>query len=181
MGSVGPPGSVALALTASALVGYRQNYTWWLGTLLRAGPFVGPGNCGATDEVPASERLHGDGSTLLGGLMVEAVPFLGPFARFYAGPVFWARYITFSDSTFDLLNGSVVTLRSGWTGGVGLHFGTALGSLEQRVLSFAIYTSKMNTQTIFFAATIGFQPSSSEGASRRRNARQTDWPGSPMF
>ena len=164
LGSVGPPGSVAWALAASALFGYRQNYMWWLGAVLRAGPFFGPVSFSSGEMPPSEGEPHGPGTTSLGGLMAEAGPFLGPFGRFYAGPLLWTRYIAFSDNTLYSPNGKV-TLRDGWTGGIGLHFGTVLGSREQTVLSFAITSSKMNTQTFFIAATIGFQTASISHAS----------------
>ena len=161
---MGPSGAVGWTLTASGLIGYRQNYTWWLGTWLRGGPFVGSAAYSTTtDEYETETR-----TAMLAGLMVEAVPFIGPFGRFYLGPVFWGRYLAFDENASD----GRATVRDGWTGGVGFHFGVVLGRREQNVLSFAIYSSQMNPQTIFLAATIGFQPTA---IARHEKA----WPGSP--
>jgi hypothetical protein len=135
--------------TVALLAGFRRNFSSRFGMILRGGVLAGK----ATFEESSGNTT--DSTSVLGGL-VEAIPFWGPFGRFYCGPSMWAARLSFGKR--ELQSGyTSVWLQTGATLGLGFHGGVLLGQEEHTVLSFGARVSNFNGVTLLLTAAIGFQ------------------------
>ena len=156
IGLMGDGPDPVITPAVASLFGFRQQFTPWFGLILRGGPLVGIATYEDTASSAYSSSSSRTDSTGMAGAVAEAIPFFGPFGRFYLGPSLSAMYLWFASSGLTS-NGSYVSLDSGATLAVGVQMGWVLGDEERTVLSFGIRAAPLNTVTLFFTAAIGFQ------------------------
>jgi len=156
IGMMGDGGDPVVTPTFAVLFGTRLHFTPWFGLILRGGPLIGVATYeDTTTSEYSSSSSQTDSTSMLGG-MAEALPFFGPFGRFYLGPSLSLMYLSFGSPGLRS-NGSYVNLSDGATLAVGAHMGWVLGQEERIPLSFSIRVATLNTVTMFITAGVGFQ------------------------
>jgi hypothetical protein len=138
---------------ASALLGIRHHLSQRFGLHWRAGGFWGsagyqdPGNWN-----PGWARRTD--STSVKGAVFQVIPFFGPAARFYVGPVLWGGYLAYDKLQLQSDQYSV-TLKNGWAAGGGIHAGWVLGQTEWIAVHFSILGIASSGLTVLATTGIG--------------------------
>jgi hypothetical protein len=148
-----PRGNEVDMLSVRAMAGYRNQFTGRSGLQVRVGgrlaraTFVG--------RSPADySYLATQDETSISGALVEVMPFLGPFGRFYVGPVGQLGYVSYGKNA--LRSGlDSASLHDGLTAGAGLHGGVALTDTEKLALHFSAIVAHENGLALFFTAGVG--------------------------
>ena len=140
--------------TTRILVGYRKNVTPVLGYHLRGGPMLGIlWRSTSGDPGPGGAQVD---TTVLTGASAEGVFVLGPFARFFVGPILCLDYVHFSNTTLSKVY-PTVHLHNGVTAGGGFDIGGVVGAREQMIVYQSLrITAGSGESMIFLLFGIGF-------------------------
>jgi hypothetical protein len=119
---------------ARLLLGYRKDFEPGWGYHLRAGPMLGmPWRRTSGDPGPDGVKVD---TTILTGGSLEGLFVMGPFGRFFVGPVLCLDYVYMTNTTLHNVY-PTVHLHNGVTAGGGFDLGAVVGSQEQ----FTVYGS----------------------------------------
>ena len=146
----GPPFPVA-----RILFGYRKNVTPSVGYHVRGGPMLGiPISWNADEHRPSgSSEVE---SRWLTGATLDGLLVIGPFARFFFGPLLCVDYARFSDTTVHNAYPAIY-LHNGFTVGGGFDIGAVVGAREEMVLYQSLrMTAGTGESMIFLLFGIGF-------------------------
>ena len=146
----GPPFPVA-----RILFGYRKNITPSVGYHVRGGPMLGiPISWNSDQYRPAgSSEVE---TRWMTGATADGLLVIGPFARFFFGPLLCFDYARFSDTTVHNAYPTVY-LRNGFTVGGGFDIGAVVGAREETVIYQSLrMTAGTGEATIFLLFGIGF-------------------------
>lgn len=140
--------------TGALLFGYRVNKSPRFGMHVRGGILLGIPVFQYRSTQGASSESD---STLMAGLMAEAIPFFGPFGRFYVGPLVWLGYLGFEKSNLKAGNG-VFYVGDGPAYGIGGTGGILVGAREQIDLNLTVRIdlNPDHKLTLFVLYGIGF-------------------------
>ena len=146
-------GGVSPYPTARILFGYRKNVTPGLGYHVRCGPAVGiPIMYNPDDRYSGPDYK----TTWMMGASAEGVLVLGPFGRFFVGPLLGFDYIRFADTAVQMFD-ETVHFKNGFTGGGGFDLGGVFGDREQLIVyqSFRM-TAGTGESMLFMLFGIGY-------------------------
>ena len=140
-------------LAAGLHLGYQGQVTPRFGLILRGGVLGGTAMYGTTGDSDPAFATKSTSSTSLFGLMLQVVPYFGPFGRFYVGPLGFLGY--FSHGRNSLGWGmDTVSLRDGLAGGVGFMGGILLGERERVAVQFTGMAGALRGDALFLT-TVG--------------------------
>jgi hypothetical protein len=143
--------------TAMLLFGGRQNYQPKLGVAYRGGLLLGMPSLDYDDSTTIPSASYSD-STFMTGFVLEAMPYFGPYGRFYVGPLVFVGAVGFVDNNLDAgPTGERFHLAGGLMGGAGVAGGFVVGDHEQTDLNFAIRLdfNPEHKMTLFLMAGVG--------------------------
>ena len=123
----GPPFPVA-----RILFGYRKNVTPGMGFHVRGGPMLGIPISWNSDEYRPSGTSDVE-TRWMTGVAADGLLVIGPFGRFFFGPLVCFDYARFSDTIVHNAY-PTVHLHNGFTAGGGFDIGGVFGAREQMVI-----------------------------------------------
>ena len=145
----------ATALSLRLLVGYRGQIVPQAGLVVRGGVVGGIVVYDRSSDTTPAETASGSDSTGTVGGVIELAPYLGPFGRFYCGPLVFLGYFVHGKDTLRVGVDSL-SLEKGTTAGLGLHGGVLLGDRERVALQFSVQGSGRNGFFLFTTVGVGF-------------------------
>jgi hypothetical protein len=146
----GPPFPVA-----RILFGYRKNVTPSVGFHVRGGPMLGIPISWNLGEYKPSGTSEVE-TRWMTGVAADGLLVIGPFARFFFGPLLCFDYARFSDSTVHNVYPTVY-LHNGFTAGGGFDIGGVFGAREEMVIYQSLrMTAGTGESMIFLLFGIGF-------------------------
>jgi hypothetical protein len=141
------------ALAAGLHLGYQGQVTPHFGLILRGGVLGGTALYGTTGDNDPALGTTSTSSTSLFGLMLQLMPYFGPFGRLYLGPLGCLGY--FSHGRNSLGWGmDTVSLRDGLAGGAGLMGGVLIGERERVAVQFMVMAGALRGDPLFLT-TVG--------------------------
>jgi hypothetical protein len=146
----GPPFPVA-----RILFGYRKNVTPRVGYHVRGGPMLGIPISWNSDQYRPSGTSEVE-TRWMTGATADGLLVIGPFARFFFGPLLCFDYARFSDTTVHNAYPTVY-LHSGFTVGGGFDIGAVVGTREEMIIYQSLrMTAGTGEAMIFLLFGIGF-------------------------
>jgi hypothetical protein len=120
-------------------LGYRKNVFTSAGAYVRLGAGIANVQTDRVTDARGHEVMDGSASVLYEGT-AELVPYVGPFGRFYLGPILWLAYRSFAPDHFDFADSAYV-MPNGWLGGAGLDVGLLALAREQLDIDLRLKTA----------------------------------------
>jgi hypothetical protein len=146
----GPPFPVA-----RILFGYRKNFTQNMGFHVRGGPMLGIPISWNSDEYRPSGTSKVE-TRWMTGVAADGLLVIGPFGRFFFGPLVCFDYARFSDTIVHNAY-PTVHLHNGFTAGGGFDIGGVFGAREQMLIYQSLrMTAGTGESMIFLLFGIGF-------------------------
>ena len=152
-----PARASVVAPTGMLLFGRRQNFQEKLGVAYRGGLLLGMPILQSNDTTTTASGSDSD-STFMTGLILEAMPYFGPYGRFYVGPLVFVGAMAYGNN--DLHAGATETrfhLANGFMGGAGVGGGFLAGDYEQTDLNVTLRLdfNPEHKMTLFLMAGVG--------------------------
>jgi hypothetical protein len=152
-GVLGTRSGGVLTLAAGLHLGYQGQVTPRFGLILRGGALGGTAVYETAGDSDPALGTTSTSSTSIFGLMLQAVPYFGPFGRFYVGPMGFLGY--FSHGRNSLGWGmDEVSLRDGLAGGAGFMGGVLIGERERLAVQFTGMVGALRGDALFLT-TVG--------------------------
>jgi len=137
------------------LVGYRIHVRPRLGLQVRAGVRLGLARLTGSERTTEEWPTHSSDRTNFAGVLLEVMPILGPFGRFYFGPIGQLGTLSYRKSTLTA-GTSIAALDDGLTAGAGVHGGVVLTNTEKLVLHFSLLLAHQNGLALSGTFGVGF-------------------------